>query len=180
MCPDSLNKADTPFSLIHCDVWEPYRTPSSSGALYFLTIVDDHSRAVWIYLMLEKSEVASFLRNFCAMSERQFGQKIKTIRTDNGTEFMTLSSYFREKRIIHQTSSTYTPQQNGRVERNHRHILNVARACLFQSRLPSVSLTRGILGRMYLGSCSHYQSHSYTCPRWKDSIRGSSWHLSYL
>ena len=53
--PNSLNKADTLFSLIHCDVWGPYRTPSSSGALYFLTIVDDHSRAVWIYLMLEKS-----------------------------------------------------------------------------------------------------------------------------
>lgn len=93
--PDSLNKADSSFALIHCDVWGPYRTPSSCGAVYFLTIVDDYSRAVWTYLMLEKSEVSSLLRNFCAMSERQFGQKVKTIRTDNGTEFMPLSSYFR-------------------------------------------------------------------------------------
>ena len=134
--PDSINKATIPFTLIHCDVWGPYRTPSSCGAVYFLTIVDDYSRAVWTYLMLEKSEVSSLLRNFCAMADRQFGKKVQTIRTYNGTEFMTLATYFREHGIAHQTSCTYTPQQNGRVERKHRHILNVARACLYQSRLP--------------------------------------------
>ena len=51
--PDSLNKAIIPFALIHCDVWGPYRTPASCGAVYFLTIVDDHSRAVRAYLMLK-------------------------------------------------------------------------------------------------------------------------------
>ena len=134
--PDSFNKADFPFALIHCDVWGPYRTPSSCGVVYFLTIVDDYSRAVWTYLMLENSEVASLLRNFCAMSERQFGQKVKMIRTDNGTKFMTLACYFRETGIAHQTSCTYTQQQNGRVEGKHKHILNVDHACMFQSRLP--------------------------------------------
>lgn len=48
---------------------------------------------------------------------------------------MVLKTYFRNNGIIHQTSCVDTPQQNGRVEQKHRHILNVARAWLFQSKL---------------------------------------------
>lgn len=117
-------------------VWGPYRVPASSGAVYFLTIVDDYSRALWTYLLLEKSEVQKVLKNFCAYAEKQFNKSVKIMRSDNGTEFTCLKSFFAEKGILHQTSCVATPQQNGRVERKHRHILNVARALLFQANLP--------------------------------------------
>ena len=106
------------------------------GAVSFLTIVDDFSRAVWIHLLLEKSEVRTVLPNFIALATRQFGKTVKTVRSDNGTEFMCLSKYFAEAGIVHQTSCVGTPQQNRRVERKHRHILNVARSILFQANLP--------------------------------------------
>jgi len=58
--------------LIYCDLWGPYRTPTHSGARYFLTIVDDYSRGVWLYLMSEKSEASNHLKNFLAMTTGQF------------------------------------------------------------------------------------------------------------
>ncbi|XP_074304226.1 uncharacterized protein LOC141638943 [Silene latifolia] len=43
----SNNKVVKIFELIHCDLWSDYRTLASCGSRYFLTIVDDYSRAVW-------------------------------------------------------------------------------------------------------------------------------------
>lgn len=106
------------------------------GSRYFLTIVDDYSRAVWIYLLPNKSETASTLKTFIAMVERQFDKKLKIIRSDNGTEFLCLTDYFKLHGIMHETSCVGTPQKNGRVECKHRHILNVARALRFEAHLP--------------------------------------------
>ncbi|XP_013632843.1 PREDICTED: uncharacterized mitochondrial protein AtMg00810-like [Brassica oleracea var. oleracea] len=76
------------------------------------------------------------MQRFYAYAERQFKLPLQKVRSDNGTEFMCLREFFQEKGIVHQTSCVDTPQQNGRVERKHRHILNVARALLFQSSMP--------------------------------------------
>lgn len=49
--PVSDSRASEIFDLIHCDLWGPYNTTSLSGARYLLTIVDDYSREVWVYLL---------------------------------------------------------------------------------------------------------------------------------
>ncbi|CAB79159.1 LTR retrotransposon like protein [Arabidopsis thaliana] len=144
------NRSMDSFQLIHCDVWGPYRTPSYSGARYFLTIVDDYSRGVWVYLMTDKSETQKHLKDFMALVERQFDTEIKTVRSDNGTEFLCMREYFLHKGIAHETSCVGTPHQNGRVERKHRHILNIARALRFQSYLPIQFWGECILSAAYL------------------------------
>ena len=41
----SQSNAKDIFDLIHCDIWGPYKIPSLCGSHYFLSIVDDASRA---------------------------------------------------------------------------------------------------------------------------------------
>lgn len=52
--PRSSILANDCFNLIHCDIWGPYPISTLFGARYFLTIVDDFSRATWVYLFTDK------------------------------------------------------------------------------------------------------------------------------
>ncbi|GAA0175078.1 hypothetical protein LIER_41841 [Lithospermum erythrorhizon] len=62
--PSSDNKACRSFDLVHFDVWGPYKTRSTCGASFFLTIVDDFSRGVWIFFMNDKTEVFILFTRF--------------------------------------------------------------------------------------------------------------------
>ena len=100
----------------------------------FLTIVDDFSRCTWVYLLKLKSDTQFVIPNFAKMVKTQFNGSIKTIRSDNETEFY-LKEFFHSNGILHQLSYVDTPQQNAIIERKHQHILNVARALKFQSQV---------------------------------------------
>ncbi|RVX15238.1 Retrovirus-related Pol polyprotein from transposon TNT 1-94 [Vitis vinifera] len=147
--PLSVSSSDSCFDLIHVDIWGGYHVPSLSGAQYFLTIVDDHSRSTWVYLMHHKSEARSLLVHFVNLVANQFGSQVKIVRSDNGPEFKH-TQFYSSRGILHQTSCINTPQQNGVVERKHRHLLNVARALLFQSHLPKPFWGDAILTAAYL------------------------------
>lgn len=73
------------FDLIHCDLWGPYRTPSSCETSYFSKIVDDYLSAVWIYLICSKTEIQKMFLNFVILIDRRFNKKVKNVRNDNGT-----------------------------------------------------------------------------------------------
>lgn len=88
--------------------------------------------------MKYKSETRDYLLHFDQWVQTQFDTHVKIVRSDNGMEFKhsDLLTYYNENGIERQTSCTNTPQQNGRVERKHRHLLEVARALHFQAYLP--------------------------------------------
>nr|GEW18890.1 ribonuclease H-like domain-containing protein [Tanacetum cinerariifolium] len=138
--------------LIHLDVCGPYKATSRDGYKYFLTIVDDFSRAVLVYLLKTKAEVFENIENFIKMVFTQFEIKVKVIKSDNGIEFVNnkMSGLLTSLGIIHQTSRSYTPQQNGIVERKHRHLLNVSRSLMFQGRIPLSMWPECVLTTAYL------------------------------
>ncbi|XP_021980336.1 uncharacterized protein LOC110876473 [Helianthus annuus] len=150
--PLSDHKSEALGDLIHLDVRGPYRVQSREGFRYFLTMVDDYSRAVWVYLMKSKDEVFYNIKGFYNFLKTQFSKSVKIFRSDNGTEFTNkqMSNFCYENGILHQTSCVHTPQQNGIVERKHRHLLNVARTLLFQGGFPIKFWSECILTASYL------------------------------
>ena len=72
------------------------------------------------------------------MIKTQFDSHVKIMRSDNDTEFFNTQcrDLFHYLVILHQSNYPHTPQQNGVVERKHRHILNIARAIRFQAHPP--------------------------------------------
>ena len=129
------NKSENPFDLLHNDTWGAFSTPTHDGFRYFLTIVNDCSRATWVYLLKPKSDVLTIFPNFIEMVERQFNTKVKGVRSDNAQE-LKFTSFYQSKGILSFHSCPETPQQNSMVDRKHQHILNVARSLLFQSHIP--------------------------------------------
>ena len=102
--------------------------------------------------MKPKFEVESIFKTFFQMIQTQFQVKIKVFRSDNGREYFNkhLSKFFLENGIIHQSSCVDTPQQNGVAERKNRHLLEVARALLFQNKAPKYLWGEPILTGTYL------------------------------
>jgi uncharacterized membrane protein len=117
--------------LVHIDIWGPFYVPSYSGYRFFLTIVDDYTTFTWWFLMKSKSETRAILTNFLAYVNTHFNIDIQTLRSNNGQEFNMLIFFYQKYGIIYQLSCVKTPEQNGRIERKHQHLLNVARSLMF-------------------------------------------------
>ncbi|GJV90668.1 ribonuclease H-like domain-containing protein [Tanacetum coccineum] len=84
----SDHKSSKISELIHLDVWAPYKITSRDGFRYFLTIMDDFSRAVWVYMLKGKDDVYDSIVSFVQMISNQFESNIKTFRSDNQTVFV--------------------------------------------------------------------------------------------
>jgi len=85
-----------------------------------------------------KSQALATLQLFCNYVVNQFQHTVKIVRSDNALEFDTRECqlFFANHGMVHQTSCVDRPQQNGRVERKYRHLLEMSRALRFHASLP--------------------------------------------
>ena len=104
---------------------------------YYILFVDHYSRFSWIYMLNSKLEAFDKFAQFNAMVATQFSLKIKTFRSDGEGEFTSneFKSYLTNHGISQQISCPHTPQQNGVMERKHKHIIETVIALLSQASL---------------------------------------------
>ena len=72
------------------------------------------------------------------LSENNILPLFTSIKSDNGTEFVNsdMKELFENYDINHQTSSPYTPHQNGIAERTNRTVFELAAASLYTADVP--------------------------------------------
>lgn len=147
----SESKTSRPLELVHMDLMGPLEE-SRDGARYLASFVDDYSRYSEVVPIERKSDAAATVKATLAQWETATGQRIVTVRSDNGGEYINndLKSFFSGKGIHHQWTVPYTPEQNGVAERLNRTIQEKMRAMLFDSGLSTEMWAEAAVTANYL------------------------------
>jgi len=114
-------------------------TPSITSARYFLLFVDDINRKMWVYFFKLKSDVFNEFQKFEALVEKESSCHIASLRSDKGGKFYSkeFNNFYTKHGIQRQYTTSYTPQQNGVVERWNRTITKMDRGMLQNSTVPN-------------------------------------------
>ncbi|CAL2239153.1 unnamed protein product [Prunus armeniaca] len=131
-------RASNPLELIHVDLCGPMKSESIAGNKYFMLLIDDYTRMVWVSFLIYKFDALNYFRKFKSMVDLQSGFRVKCLRSDRGGEFTSceFNKLCEDEGIQRQLSMAYTPQQNGVVERKNRIVVEMAKAMLHEKGLP--------------------------------------------
>ncbi|KAH9754233.1 hypothetical protein KPL71_015385 [Citrus sinensis] len=139
------------FRLGH-DMWGPAQIESLGGACYFLSMIDDFSRMVWVYPIRSKDQAFDRFKAWKTLIETQTNRKVRRVRTDNGLEFCNKQfDVLCEKSGIQRHKTVrHTPQQNGLAERMNRTLMERVKCMLFHSKLPKTLWAEALCTACYL------------------------------
>jgi hypothetical protein len=94
-------------NLVHGDICGPITLTTPSSSRYFLLLVDDMSRYMWLCLLASKDQAPAAIRRFKVAAEVESGRKLKVLCTDRGGEFtsMEFRAYCTEEGIQRQLTN---------------------------------------------------------------------------
>ncbi|KAI5334921.1 hypothetical protein L3X38_025054 [Prunus dulcis] len=149
---DQAQRASKVLELVHVDLCGPMRNESVARNRYFMLIIDDFTRMIWVYFLRNKSEAFYCFKKFKSMTELQTGHKVQCIRSDRGVEFLSTDflEFCEANGIQRQLTMAYTPQQNGVVERKNRTVIEMAKSMLHEKGMPYFLWTEAVHTAVYL------------------------------
>lgn len=122
---------------VSMDVWGPSPVKSLGGKSYFLSIIDEYSRYVTVFIIEKKSDVFNCFKQYLVNAEKQLNKKLRCVRFDNGTEFVNkeFEMYLKNFGIKIERTSIESPEMNSITERFNRTVIEGVRAMLHESGL---------------------------------------------
>jgi len=83
----SSNKCTEYLELVQFDLFEPTQVSSYSNKRYFITFLDKFSKWLEVECLSFKNDTFKAFKRYLIKEERNSSKKLKTLQTDNGTEF---------------------------------------------------------------------------------------------
>jgi transposase InsO family protein len=99
--------------MVHGDLCGPVTPPTHRGSKFFLLLMDDFSRYMWISLLSSKDQAAAKIRRIHVVAERKSGNLLGVLRTDRGKGEFTIGhfrEYCAELGIRRELITPYSPQ----------------------------------------------------------------------
>ncbi len=124
---------------IHTDVWGPTPVSTRQGRRYFVTFTDDVTRFTLTYLLVTKSDVLTFYRQFEAWAKTQnHCVAIKVLHSDRGGEYLSeeFDKHLAATGTARQLTVHDTPQLNGVAECLNRTLVEKVWVLLHMAGLP--------------------------------------------
>ena len=141
------------FGTLHADLIGPMSPEARwTHAKFCLVVNDDCSGFGFVFNLKHKDETVKALIDLDKAIETKFRQRVHTLRTDNGGEFLNheLQSHCRDRGITISTSVAYNPEMNGRAERRNRTLVEGARTMLKDSELGKDLWAEAISTHVYI------------------------------
>lgn len=93
----------------------------------------------FVYFLKHKFEVDRRVGDFMSYVERQTGDKVKHLSSDNGGEYgsMALRDFLQQRGIAFEKTVPYAPQQSGVAERTNSVLLDKAHAMMHCMAVPT-------------------------------------------
>jgi hypothetical protein len=117
-----------------------------------MLVVDDFSCFMWIEMLRTKDEALSCLKKSKERAEVDQEGKLKSLRNDRRGEFNSsqFSIFCSDQGIMHYTTTPYSPQENGVVERRNQSVVEMARCLLKSKGVPPRYWGEAVSTTMYL------------------------------
>ncbi|CAM8942693.1 unnamed protein product [Rhodiola kirilowii] len=159
--------AARPLEYVHSDLWGPAQVSTVGGRNYFLSLIDQFSRKVWVCLLKTKDEAFETFKTWKTMVENQTDLKLKCLRTDNGLEFCkkAFNEFCNENGIKRHLTVPYTPQQNGTAERMNRTLLEKSRCMLISAGFKPSMWGEAVITASYLINRSPCSALNFKTPQ---------------
>jgi hypothetical protein len=87
--------------LVHGDLCGPVSPTTPGGRRYFLLLINDATRYMWVVLLDSKAAAANAIKRHLAATEKECDRKLQVLHTVNGGKFTAaeFAAYYADEEI---------------------------------------------------------------------------------